>query len=105
MVHGNRILNADEADGVVLKLKEKEDGIIADLLIEEGKKIENPVYLCFGILPTEGRQEIVMGVCVEEGAEVEVITHCIFPNAVKVVHKMYRSHFEGKGLSRKKRRV
>lgn len=88
LVHENKILNANAAEGVVLKGKSTESGVDADLLIEREAKIKNPVHLCFGILPKEGRQKIRMNVTVEDGGEVDVIAHCIFPNAVKVIHKM-----------------
>jgi hypothetical protein len=56
--------------------------------VERGAKIKYPVHLCFGVLPKEGLQEIVLKVDVQDGAEVNVIAHCIFPNAVDVIHKM-----------------
>jgi hypothetical protein len=40
------------------------------------------------VLPEEGLQEITLKVEAQAGSEVNVIAHCIFPNAVKVIHKM-----------------
>ncbi|MCK4579916.1 MAG: SufD family Fe-S cluster assembly protein, partial [Dehalococcoidia bacterium] len=57
-------------------------------LVEEGAKIRHPVHLCFGILPAEGLQEIVLEVEAQADSEVSVIAHCIFPNAVDVTHRM-----------------
>jgi Fe-S cluster assembly scaffold protein SufB len=88
IVHENKILNATEVQGVRLNYEPKEDGIIAQLLIEEGSKVKHPIHLCFGILPQEGLQDIVMRVEVGRGAAVKVIAHCIFPNAVRIIHKM-----------------
>jgi len=51
-------------------------------------KIQRPVHLCFGVLPREGLQEIILKVNAQDNSEVHVIAHCIFPNAVKVIHKM-----------------
>ena len=59
LVHENRVLKANEAPGVMLKSEQKDNGIIAELRIAEGSKIEHPVHLCFGILPREGLQEIL----------------------------------------------
>jgi len=86
--HENRVLSADGVPGVRLKYEAKENGVIAELLIEENIKVERPVHLCFGILPEEGLQEIGLRVEVGSGAEARVIAHCVFPNAVKVIHKM-----------------
>ena len=88
VVHENKILSANEVQGIKLEYKETENGIIADLLVEEGEKIKYPVHLCFGVLPKEGLQEIILKVNIQDGAEVNVIAHCIFPNAVDVIHKM-----------------
>ena len=88
LVNENKVLNANNADGVIMKSRQTKSGVIAELLIKENAKVKNPVHLCFGVLPKEGRQEIIMNVSVQDGAEVEVIAHCIFPNAIKVIHKM-----------------
>ncbi|MDD4876083.1 MAG: SufD family Fe-S cluster assembly protein [Dehalococcoidales bacterium] len=88
IVHENKVLSADEVPGVRLKFKPKENGIIAELRVEEGVKVKNPIHLCFGILPSEGLQDITFRVDVLSGAEVKVVAHCIFPNAVHVIHKM-----------------
>ena len=88
LVHENNILNATEVEGVKLTGESQEHGIKAELLIEEGRKVIQPIHLCFGILPEEGRQEIVLQVDVKPGAEVSVIAHCIFPNAIRITHKM-----------------
>ena len=88
VVHENRVLSADGVPGVRLRYEPKENGIMAELLVEEGIKVKHPVHLCFGILPEEGLQEIELQVEVGSGAEVSVIAHCIFPNAVHIIHKM-----------------
>lgn len=88
LVHENKILNANAAEGVILEGKSTESGVDAELLVKKDAKVKDPVHLCFGILPKEGRQEIRINVTVEDDGEVDVIAHCIFPNAVKVIHKM-----------------
>ncbi len=88
VVHENRVLSASEVPGVKLTYEPKENGITAELLVEEGIKVKYPIHLCFGILPQEGLQEIVLRTEVRSGAEVRVVAHCIFPNAVHIIHKM-----------------
>ena len=88
IVHENKVLSANAIEGVKLTGESQEHGIMAGLLIEEGCKVSRPVHLCFGILPQEGLQEIGLRVDVRKGAEVKVIAHCIFPNAVHIIHKM-----------------
>ena len=88
VIHENRVLSANEAKGIKMETKETETGVNVYLLVEEGVRIPRPVHLCFGILPKEGLQEIIMKVNAQDNSEVNVIAHCIFPNAVKVIHKM-----------------
>jgi len=88
IVHENKILGATEIEGVKLTGESREHGIEAELVIEEGCKVSRPIHLCFGILPQEGLQEIGLRVNVKRGAEINVIAHCIFPNAVNIIHRM-----------------
>ncbi len=88
VIHENRVLSADGVKGIKIETKETESGVDINFLVEEGAKILHPVHLCFGILPQEGLQEIILKVKAGDNSEVHVIAHCIFPNAVKVIHKM-----------------
>jgi len=88
VVHENRVLGSDGVSGLKIETEEMETGVNISLLVEEGAKIKNPVHLCFGVLPEEGLQEIILKVDAQDNSEVRVIAHCIFPNAVKVIHKM-----------------
>jgi Fe-S cluster assembly scaffold protein SufB len=88
VIHENRVLSNDSVKGLKLETKETETGVNVNLLVEEGARIPRPVHLCFGILPNEGLQEIVFKVNARDNSQVSVIAHCIFPSAVKVIHKM-----------------
>ena len=88
VVHENRVLGKDAVEGIKIETRETETGVDVNLLVEEGVKVPHPVHLCFGMLPQEGLQEIIMRVNAKDNSEVNVIAHCIFPNAVKVIHKM-----------------
>ena len=88
VVHENRVLSTNGVKGIKIETKEIETGVNIYFLVEEGVKIKRPIHLCFGILPKEGLQEIILKVNAQDNSEVNVIAHCIFPNAVKVIHKM-----------------
>ncbi len=88
VIHENKVLTADGVEGIQIETKETANGVNINFLVEEGAKILHPVHLCFGILPQEGLQEIILRVNAQDNSEVNVIAHCIFPNAVKVIHKM-----------------
>jgi len=88
VIHENKVLSANKAEGIKIEAKETETGVNIYFLVEEGAKIKHPVHLCFGVLPQEGLQEIILRVNAQDNSEISVIAHCIFPNAVKVIHKM-----------------
>ncbi|TET16811.1 MAG: SufD family Fe-S cluster assembly protein [Dehalococcoidia bacterium] len=88
VIHESRVLSANQAEGIRVKWEQKDKGVRVELTVEEGKKITYPVHLCFGVLPKEGLQEIILRVEAQADSEVNVIAHCIFPNAVNVIHKM-----------------
>lgn len=88
VVHENRVLASDDIEGLKIETKETKNGVSVKLTVEEGAKIARPVHLCFGLLPKEGKQEITMKVEAKDNSDVSAVAHCVFPNAVKVVHKM-----------------
>lgn len=88
VVHKNRVIGSHLVNGLVLEPKETTSGVDIKLNVKRGIKIENPVHLCFGVLPKEGIQKINIKAKIEDGAGVKILAHCVFPNAIKVVHKM-----------------
>ncbi len=88
VIHENKVLSADGIEGIKIETIETENGVSIYLVVEEGVKIKHPVHLCFGLLPKEGLQEIILKVDARDNSNIEAIAHCIFPNAVKVIHKM-----------------
>lgn len=88
VVHKNKIYGMHSVKGLKITPVERDKGVSIELIVEEGNKIAFPVHLCFGILPEEGTQEIEMDVRVEDGAQIKLLAHCVFPNAVKITHAM-----------------
>jgi hypothetical protein len=90
-IHGNKVLGSTLVDGLHIDVDEKAEGIAAKLVVDEGVKIENPVHLCFGVIPEDGIQNIELDVHIKEGAKAQFLAHCTFPNAVNVEHRMNAS--------------
>lgn len=84
----NEVLSSRLVPGLIMDVKELEDGIKADITVEEGTVIEKDVHLCFGVIAKTGVQRIVMNVAVQKNAKMKVLAHCIFPNAVDLKHIM-----------------
>ena len=101
VISGNKVLDAKGTEGIVLKTHETEHGVDVKMTIKKGYKIPLPVHLCFGLIPKDGLQEINMNFVAEDDSAVELIAHCTFPNAVKIIHKMDAQMFIGKNASLK----
>jgi Fe-S cluster assembly scaffold protein SufB len=101
VISGNKVLNANGTEGIVLKKHETEHGVDIKMTIKKGYRIPLPVHLCFGLIPKDGLQEIKMDFVAEEDSAVELIAHCTFPNAVMVIHKMDARILIGKNASLK----
>lgn len=88
VVHENKVLSVGHAPGLKIETEHTESGANVALVVAEGARIEHPVHLCFGVLPQQGLQEIVLRVEAQAGSDITTIAHCLFPNAVDVTHKM-----------------
>jgi Fe-S cluster assembly scaffold protein SufB len=99
VVSANQVLASHEVPGVRMEAEPLEHGVKARLLVEVGAKIERPVHLCFGVIPAEGIQEIFADYEIGEGAEVQFLAHCSFPNAIQVQHRMQARIHVGKNAS------
>lgn len=85
----DNILGVHEVEGLNMDLKNKDKGLVSvKVKVENGYRIENPVHMCFGVLPEKGRQEIELEIEIGEDSEVEVRADCVFPGAVEVKHIM-----------------
>jgi hypothetical protein len=82
-------MGAHEVEGLKVNAHKEDEGEVkVKVIIKKGAKIEEPVHMCFGVLPQEGTQKIDMDVRVEAGGSVEVRADCVFPSAVEVRHIM-----------------
>lgn len=88
LVDKNKILGLNAVEGLEVDATPIENGIKAKIKVLKGYKLEKPVHMCFGITGDIGEQIIESEYLLEEGSEAKFISHCSFPNAIKVVHKM-----------------
>jgi len=88
VVHQNRVLGANVVPGLKADADELEDGVALRVEVEPGALIEKRVHMCFGVLPEEGTQRILLDVEIGDGGAVDILAHCVFPNAVDVRHLM-----------------
>lgn len=98
-IHQNQVIGAHLVPGLKVDVEEREDGIAAQIRVENGVTIAKPVHICFGILPEQGRQKIDMNIAIGESASASILAHCTFPNAVDVVHEMDAEIIVGPGAT------
>jgi len=87
-VHGNEVVGSHLVPGLTVDVDQLDEGIEAWIHLAKGARLRNPVHLCFGMLPTEGLQRIIMHVDAEEDSFASIQAHCTFPNAIDITHKM-----------------
>ena len=88
MVHNNQVLKSQTISGLEITCHETKTGVDIKFIMRKGYKFEKPVYLCFGIIPKEGIQEINVTGTIEDNSKLEFLAHCVFPQALKIRHEM-----------------
>jgi Fe-S cluster assembly scaffold protein SufB len=97
VISGNKVLGKNTVEGLIIEPEPIEDGVNLNMLVKKGTKILFPMKLCFGLVPKEGTQIINMHLIVEDDAGMNAISHCVFPNAQHILHKMNYEIEIGKG--------
>jgi len=88
VIHENKVIGAHTVPGFEAEVEQLDDGVAVKAWVESGAIIAKQVHMCFGVLPEKGLQRILMDVEVKEGGKVDILAHCMFPNAVDVTHLM-----------------
>ena len=88
IISGNTVLGLNRLPGLHATAESLDDGVRIALSIDPGVRFENPIHLCFGVVPQEGVQRILSTFEIGDGASVEFTAHCTFPNAMQVQHIM-----------------
>lgn len=88
VINENKVLIANAVEGAVMETDAKDGELFINLRIKAGYKFEDPLHLCFGVLSPEAAQKININLVTEEDSEVSIRAHCVFPNAVDVLHAM-----------------
>ena len=99
VISGNQVIGSNTVPGVELTSEQLPDGVKAWVKVAPGARIDLPVHLCFGVVPASGIQRIISDFQIGDGASVEFVAHCTFPNAVEVQHIMQSQVHVGAGAS------
>jgi len=98
-IHHHKVVGSNLVPGLEIKTKEQKNGIKIDMKLRKGTIVEKPVQMCFGMIPKDGVQHIIMNIELKDNSKIDVIAHCTFPNAVNVKHIMDAKITVGKKAS------
>jgi hypothetical protein len=73
--------------------------VTAKVVIGEGRHIEKPVHVCFGIPRFSGEQEAKVDLVLEDDAHATVFLYGLFPEVEDAAHRMDLSIHVGQGSS------
>jgi len=88
VIHENEVVGAHLVPGFEADVEQLSDGVAVRAQVDEGAVIAKQVHMCFGIMPEKGLQRILLDVAVRSGGKVNILAHCMFPNALDVTHLM-----------------
>lgn len=87
-IRENKVISSNKTDEIDMKVNEDKDGISLNMTVKKGVNLKEPVHLCFGVLEKRKVQNIRINAIFESKSSAKLLAHCIFPNAVDVVHNM-----------------
>lgn len=88
IVSEDRIIGKNTVPGVNVQAKQIVNGVQIWIEIEDNVMVENPIHLCTGYLKPEGTQIVLINTKVGKNSKVKFLSHCVFPNGKKFVHRM-----------------
>lgn len=100
LVSCHRVVSQNEIPGVKIKVAESPAPIVSgNVVIGEGRHIEKPVHVCFGIPRFSGEQEAKLDLVIEDDARATIFLHGLFPEVQDAAHRMDLSIHVGQGSS------
>ncbi len=96
IISGDKVIGMNSIEGIEIKSKNIEDGVSVDFRVFKNVKVPTPIHICTGYTKKEGIQRVVFNIVIEDGAEVNFISHCSFPWSTKFKHIAKSNVFIGK---------
>lgn len=98
LVSCHRAMSQHEIPGVMIRVDESPAPVVtAKVVIGEGRHIEKPVHVCFGIPRFSGEQDAKVDLVLEDDAHATVFLHGLFPEVEDAAHRMDLSIHVGQG--------
>ena len=87
-IHHHKVVGSHLVPGLKIHTSEQKDAIKIDMVLERDTIVKKPVQMCFGMIPKNGVQHIIIDADIKENSGISLIAHCAFPNAENVQHIM-----------------
>lgn len=84
----NEVTSSRTVDGLKVGVEPDGDGVAIEVNVAEGARITKPVHMCFGLVQEEGIQKINLRFNGRAQSKIDIVAHCVFPNAADVQHLM-----------------
>ncbi len=88
VINNHKVLAKNEIPGLHIEYNKIKDGLKVRISVDDGVQVKNPVHLCFGMLPREGKQIIDTDFYIGKNAKISFLAHCFFPQAQHIEHIM-----------------
>ncbi|NLX05874.1 MAG: SufBD protein [Phycisphaerae bacterium] len=84
----NKVITSNTVPGLEVEVVEKSDEVRIGVYLKPEVRVAKPVHMCFGLVQEAGIQKINLDLNIERDSAVDIIAHCVFPNATDVQHLM-----------------
>ena len=86
IISGNKVVGLNNVKGIKITPEQIENGVKADIEIEEGVTVPIPIHICTGYVEKKGLQNIVFNIRIRKNAKVKFTAHCVFPQVEEFTH-------------------
>lgn len=88
VINKNKVINKNTVPGLSIDTEEIKDGVKINIVLKDNIIIAEPVHLCFGVTHKKARQIIRLTLEMGSNSSMSVYSHCVFPFARDIMHKM-----------------
>lgn len=88
VAYGHEIVGMQTVEGVIIIPRRTQHGIEARVTVLEGRRIETPVHLCFGLFEQFGVQNVTLQLTMEVNSRATFWSHCLFTTPEIARHTM-----------------
>ena len=88
VAYGHEVVGLQSVEGVILVPRRTEEGIELRATVLEGRQLDAPVHLCFGLFERVGVQNVLLQLTMQPDSRATFWSHCLFTNVENARHTM-----------------